>query len=54
MRRDFDAYRNTGDKGSKLLKIEEALLKIPPTSVEAERASAFSSAASLCTEINKI
>ena len=52
MRRDFDAYRNTGDKGSKLLKIEEALLKIPPTSVEAERA--FSSAASLCTEINKI
>ena len=49
MRRDFDQFTKGGEKSSRLQKLEEALLSIPPTSVEAERA--FSSAALFCTKI---
>ena len=49
MRKDFDAYNATGEKTRRLRQLEEALLSISPTSVEAERA--FSSAGNFVTKI---
>ena len=49
MRTDFDHLRASGEKSSRLVMLEDALLSIPPTSVEAERA--FSAAALFATKI---
>ena len=49
MQRDMDQFRLTQVKSNRLLKLQEALLSIPPTSVEPERS--FSSAGLLCTKI---
>ena len=49
MRTDFDHYRASGENSSRLVMLEDALLSIPPTSVEAERA--FSAAALFATKI---
>ena len=50
MQRDMDHFRLTQEKSNRLLKLQEALLSIPPTSVESERS--FSSAGLLCTKIS--
>ena len=49
MRTDFDHYRASGENSSRLVMLEDALLSIPPTSVEAERA--FSAAALFATKM---
>ena len=50
MRRDFDSFNSTGEKTRRLLLLEDALLSIPPTSVEPERS--FSAGASICQKTN--
>ena len=51
VRRDFDNFRKggEGEKSVRLVALEKALKKIPPTSVEPERA--FSAASQICTKI---